>query len=535
MNTPRRLRLLHFDINTVHQYGDQLLFECVRQVFNGFGDGRYFDLTSSYPLRNRVGPKLVDSINSEYDGVVVGGGGLFLTSTVPNSSSGWQWDSPIEMLDRLRKPIIVFGVGYNRLYKQADFPPVFPVHLSKVIDQSVFFGLRNHGSVESIRSYVDAERGGRVTFQPCPTTFGRHLFPDLITPHPPERHLGLQIGLAPGHLKAGFTPDRIFPPLARVVRRLQAEEWRVSLIAHRSHDLTFSREHANLGLAAAELFGRPDVLFDGPGVYSSFPLVVGGRGHAQLITFGVGSVPLSIDLHPKLGFFATDVGHPEWVVDPLSETFEVELIDRIQRASASWSTLHSEILQYNDKFLDVTLDNLSSIYRQMTGVEPEKSFVPYSPRERRLAAATYAEAYRRTRLQIRQTRDAVPQVNALRSQLKDVRSAIQELAEERDAAVGDLEALKQQTDACRMLAEANRLARSGSIAAARQIVAAIEYLAPGCLCGLRCPRWSKFPWRFVPSPFLSGAIRIRNLMKSRPAGPQVRQSSRERGAEATGH
>ncbi|MBE8146739.1 hypothetical protein IOD13_12535 [Brevibacterium casei] len=62
------------------------------------------------------------------------------------------------------------------------------------------------------------------------------------------------------------------------------------------------------------LWGADIGFFSGFTLFSSVPYVLGGRGHAQMIPFGVGSIPLSLDLHAKLGYFAHDIGHPEFVV-----------------------------------------------------------------------------------------------------------------------------------------------------------------------------------------------------------------------------
>jgi hypothetical protein len=64
--------LLHFDLKTVYSYGDQLLFELVRQTFNSFGGGAYFDVTESRRYRERATTTWVDQVNENFDGVVIG-------------------------------------------------------------------------------------------------------------------------------------------------------------------------------------------------------------------------------------------------------------------------------------------------------------------------------------------------------------------------------------------------------------------------------------------------------------------------------
>jgi hypothetical protein len=506
VHRPRPLRLLHFDINTVHQYGDQLLFECVRQVFNGFGGGDYFDLTNTFPLRQRVTRELIERINDEYDGVVVGGGGLFLKSTNVNPRSGWQWDISLDSLRQLKKPIIVFGVGYNRFYGQDEFEPIFAKHIAEVIRHSVFFGLRNSGSVDAIRSYLASDLAEQVSLQPCPTSFSRYLFPDLVTPEPSPRQLGLQIGLGPPHSSGGFTPELLFPRLARIVHQLQADGWDVNIVAHRSADMAFTREYGDLlQREPAQLFGSPDVLFTGLSVYSRLHIVLGGRGHAQLIPFGLGNVPLSIRLAPKLEYFARDVNHLEWIIDPFADDFEDLVCRAVSSAGENWQLLHDDIYRHNSQFFELTLDNLAAIYERITGIQPERSFLPYSARERRFATATYAEHHRRLQVEARGRRRAA----TLSSELHSAREAENAAATDRDDAVAQLIAIRRRTEPERMLRKADELARAGQIASARRALAAVEYLSPGSLTRGRQPRWARSPWRFVPSVVLSAAVRFR--------------------------
>ena len=50
----KRLRLFHFDIKTYGNYGDTLLFETVKETFNGFRGGECFEIYDSRPLRDPV-------------------------------------------------------------------------------------------------------------------------------------------------------------------------------------------------------------------------------------------------------------------------------------------------------------------------------------------------------------------------------------------------------------------------------------------------------------------------------------------------
>ena len=90
----KRLRLFHFDIKTYGNYGDTLLFEAVKQSFNGFAGGEAFEIYDSRPLRDPVGPALVNYINDNFDAVVVGGAACSCGTPTPTSAPAGSGTSP---------------------------------------------------------------------------------------------------------------------------------------------------------------------------------------------------------------------------------------------------------------------------------------------------------------------------------------------------------------------------------------------------------------------------------------------------------
>ncbi|WP_151525841.1 polysaccharide pyruvyl transferase family protein [Serinicoccus kebangsaanensis] len=406
----KRLRLFHFDIKTYGNYGDTLLFEAVRETFEGFGGGAYFEVAGSRPLRDPVGPKVMDRINSEFDAVVVGGGGLFLRDTNPNSRSGWQWNISLPMLRRLKIPLVVFAVGNNRFIGQEDFGPPFHEHLNLTLDKSVFVGLRNHGSVESIRDYVthDPER---VEYQPCPTTLASYLYPDLFRPSIENRRvIGAESIIGKRQKAVGFDADAIYRDQVAALSRLSAEGWSVWSYPHARADMTFHERLGEAGLVDREhiLWGSSDVLFQGVQAFADLPVILGTRGHAQMVPFGMGSVPLSLHVHHKTRYFATDIGHPEWAIDPRADDFQQVLYRTVREVHENGPELREELAGVRGRFFDLTLDNLATIYERITGVRPPASFEPLTPRARRQADQLYHETFERTRLEekLQAVRDA---------------------------------------------------------------------------------------------------------------------------------
>ncbi|MBD8079333.1 polysaccharide pyruvyl transferase family protein [Cellulosimicrobium arenosum] len=399
-STTRPLRLLHLDLKTVYSYGDQLLFELVRHTFNGYGGGSLFDLTASHPFREPATRAWVDRVNDTFDGVVIGGGGIFPRRTNAARSSGWQWDIRTELLERLRVPIVVFGAGNPPVYDPDDHNPVFRRHINATVRRSVFVGLRSTGAADSLRAYLDDPQDAPVTVQPCPTTIGRHLLPSLAAgPDDGVRRLGLQLGLEGAHVESGLRPQDVFPRYVALVRALQEDGWDVEMVAHKRTDAAFHRAHgAELGIPLKRLYGSPDVLFRGVQDYARYPIVLGARGHSQMIPFGLGNVPLSLSTNDKIRYFAREIGHPELLVDPWADDLTDRALAAVHRADSDLGALRADLAGTQERFVRTTTDNLAQIYERISGRPVDAGIEPYSARELRLAEASYAADYARREL-----------------------------------------------------------------------------------------------------------------------------------------
>lgn len=395
-----RQRLLHLDLKTVYSYGDQLLFELVRQTFNAWGGGDYFELTRTSPFREVATSSFVDDVNDNFDAVVIGGGGIFPRRTNATPASGWQWNITKDLLRRLKKPIIVFGAGNPAPFVPEQHNRVFREHINQTMSQSIFFGLRSTGAVDDMRAWLDDPASAPLTMQPCPTTIGRVLLPRVAGDEPvPDKRIGIQVGLEVAHVEAGLEPGAIFPQLRDLIVQLQADGWDVEFLGHKRTDMKFFREHgADLGLTGRTLYGSTGVLFEGVRHYARLPIVLGARGHSQMIPFGLNNIPLSLSTNNKIRYFAREIGHPEFLIDPWQSDLASAALARINAAEAQRVTLRAELAATQQRFVDRTTGNLSTIYERLTGDRVIAGLVPYSDREISLAQADYSDDYERRRL-----------------------------------------------------------------------------------------------------------------------------------------
>ncbi|WP_088183229.1 polysaccharide pyruvyl transferase family protein [Sphingobium sp. Z007] len=393
-------KLFHFDIKTLGNYGDTILFEMVRETFNSFSNREAFYFEGSTNLRDAVYPRLVSAINDKYDAVVIGGGGLFLSDTNPNQKSGWQWNCSIELLRAIEKPIIVFAVGNNRFLEQADFSEKFIEHVNLLAEKSIFFGLRNRGSVETIKEYLRPELRHKVVYQPCPTTISSKLCPDLYVPDlAPSRHLGVQALIGKRQLAAGFDKPGIYDETVKGLKALKSKGWDVEVFANARGDLAFHNEAVERGLdVPLKNVYQTRQIFQAMNYFAKLPLTVGMRGHAQMIPFGLGNPILSLFVHNKLRWFLRDIGLEELCIDVRQKNFADEIVDKSEWIYNNFADLRVKLMAKQDEMLQVTMNNLADIHHALGGKSRMAAVAPYSKFERKLAQAVYLAGFDREEL-----------------------------------------------------------------------------------------------------------------------------------------
>ena len=310
--------------------GDKVLPEAVRMCFGSdTGPARWHERS----VHRLVDEPALEELNSRR-GIVVGGGGLFLPDTAPNSNSGWQWNIADDVLARITAPLAVFAVGYNVFDGQRYRRERFAASLRALVAKSAFFGLRNHGSVDRVRELLPDELRDRVRYQPCPTTVARHLDPGLDDgPGPgdgPGRDDTVLINCAYDRagLRFGHDYGHFLAETAAAVRAI-GERAEVRYAAHMPADEKFvhdlRREHGTaLPVEPLYLFSNDRIRE----LYRRTRLVIGMRGHAGMIPFGCGTPIISLVSHPKLAYFLSDIDRPDWGVSVHDRALCARLAER---------------------------------------------------------------------------------------------------------------------------------------------------------------------------------------------------------------
>lgn len=293
---------------------------------------------------------------------MVGGGGLFLRDTNANEISGWQWPCSLNELDKIKVPMYMFGVGYNRFRGQDDFEPYFKENINEIVRKFEFIGLRNNGSVRAIQQYLDDDLKRKVQFHPCATTVLSKMYrmPHVNVDKP---FIAVNCAFDRSNLRYGERKHEILSSIANALK-IHSDTYKIKYYAHMQPDKEILPYFDEVGLEyeVVELdkgLSTDDFLK----VYNEPTLVLAMRGHAQLIPFGCGTPALSIISHDKLQWFLEDINHPEWGVDVREEKFEKILVEKMQEMLANQELIKEEIEKAKDILWDVTQNNIRNHFK----------------------------------------------------------------------------------------------------------------------------------------------------------------------------
>lgn len=354
---PIKYRMHHVGVFSRYNAGDAYLPVILRDLFeNQLGRIAW----TKQHAHKVITEKDIERFNKS-DGLVIGGGGLFLADTNPNTLSGWQWSCSLELLAKITCPIFVFAVGYNRFRGQEDFSPLFTKHLRLLVRKSSFFGLRNYGSVSRIKDYLPKDLHHKVSFQPCMTTISSRVYGEKsLRSAEAENYIAVNCAFDRAHLRFGDTIGEKLTNLAKGLKKL-SEIMPLKLMVHSPRDENFSIFLDGMGIpyTLVDLTQvHPSVILK---TYTEPVVVLGMRGHAQLIPFGCERPIYSLITHNKLQYFLDDIGHKEWGCDLRQEGFADKMVEEVSSIIDNLSSVEGQVTRAQDQLWKISCDNLKII------------------------------------------------------------------------------------------------------------------------------------------------------------------------------
>lgn len=360
-NQSGKIKLAHFGLHcTGDNAGDMALFAATADIVSHFIKNSTWTLKK---LREELSNEVVDELNRTAHGAIIGGGGLFLADVTDGSKSGWQWNCSAQAIERLEVPFAIFAVGFNKFRDQDDFPAVFRENLECVVRKSAFFGLRNFGSIRSIKGYLPAELHDRVQFQPCPTTVLRYYWPTLSPTVRTKRDKVMAMNFVTDRVLMRFKnkTEDVFNGFAKIAKQANDRGWEVILTTHARSDAVIIPTLKKFGVKFRVEHLERKFVHEIVDFYKDIPLTVGMRGHAQMIPFGCGNGIISLVSHDKMTFFLDSVNKPHWGVEVLEPNFVERTLALVDNFDKNRAAIHQEIDEAQAKLWQHTTANLAVI------------------------------------------------------------------------------------------------------------------------------------------------------------------------------
>jgi len=368
-------RILHIGVHNSANLnaGDTLLFPVVRRLFDVLLGPFHWELKQAW---DELTPSEISRINSEFDGIVLGGGGLLLANQEGSdvTNSGWQWNSTVEVVRAINVPLVVFAIGYNRFRGQKDFDSVFTDHINAVVEKASFFGLRNMGSINELSSYLNKVSEKKILHQFCPTTVLWQLYPEFKTlalKHnaTQQKVISLNVAFDRANLRFGSQMDAVLNRITEAMGVAQAHGWKMIVVAHKTKDRAIEPylDLANVSYDTVDLTqASPEDIMR---FYARVDFVIGMRGHSQMVPFGLRKPVSSIISHNKMQYFLDDIERPEWGVEINSSNIKERLLAALNDLETDREIVHDKVAQAQNSVWEESLSNMKIIGNKCFGLK----------------------------------------------------------------------------------------------------------------------------------------------------------------------
>jgi len=337
--------------------GDTVLSKCVRDLFLKNKKDIKWKLEA---VRDSVSESKIQKYNKSH-GLIVGGGGLFLPDTNKNNISGWQWPCSVDVYKKIKPPIILFAVGFN--YFKGQVPePLFIDNLKYLSERSAFFGVRNLGSRDEIIKLVGDQFKERIVYQPCPTTIIRKIYD--IPGKVKTKKIAYNIAFDRYERRFAGNMYAILDQIALSAKKLDKQGYEILLVCHVKDDMKFhismDKYNVNYRIVSIRNFLPEEVI----AFYNNIDVVIGMRGHSQMIPFGVNSCILTLGSHAKMKWFLEDIDALDWFIDisENSENLSETILSKFKQVYEDNYDETYKLLKAKQNYLyEITLNNLKVI------------------------------------------------------------------------------------------------------------------------------------------------------------------------------
>jgi polysaccharide pyruvyl transferase WcaK-like protein len=340
--------------------GDSILYDQIESLFD-----IYLSCNNIWYNRIAIGeitPLEILLINKYCSMLIVGGHGLLMPESNMNGNSGWGFNIKIKNLRKINIPIIFFAIGYNVFYNKDKFIPIFNDHINECVRKSLFFSLRNYGSINKIKNFLSNDLYSKIKYQPCPTTLG--FSKQKIFETNGEKTDKIAISVAFNKIKNRYNNNQknILKQLVDYGKNMQNIGFKIIFFGHHLFDVhgkcaNYLKRH---GFHVLPLYEYSiDCIYE---FYKQNKLIISMRGHGLMIPFGLLLPTISLTNQDKQKWFLETIGHDDWSID-VNNNFYEELVKKTFEILNNHDDIKQSLIiarKYNQKITEENMELIKS-------------------------------------------------------------------------------------------------------------------------------------------------------------------------------
>jgi polysaccharide pyruvyl transferase WcaK-like protein len=335
--------------------GDNALILGVRQLFK---KDYILDLR---PLRSTViDLKLIEEINRKYSGLIIGGGGLL---HAPKSildrkkdTSGTLIMMDTKNLKYLKKPLIIYGVGYNVFRGESDLPQIAKSSILDMMNSAIHFSVRNDGSKQRLSKFLGIAES-MVLEVPDPGLYVKPKDGKLSELIKTNKNIAIQI--AADRLNNRFKNENELNNFVVNIKKFIEEnkEYTCWLVPHCPVDEEFIKSKFS-GFRSIplvlDLIQSTEVM----GFYKKMNVVIGQRGHANICPFGINVPIISLVSHDKNLGFMNEIRFKDYAINVSDPQLASNLTSLVKSIDSSYLNQQIKKIKEMDELSKSTVNDI---------------------------------------------------------------------------------------------------------------------------------------------------------------------------------
>jgi len=299
----KKLKIFHIYANDLN-LGDLASAQGIKLLLKNNFDGSlvFHDKFALTDLSDRD----IDTINKNFDGIIIGGGGLLRGDSVvkKNHILGVSF----KKLNQINKPKFTYSIGVN-----------YEDQFSEEI-KNVAHYFAEKFSANSVRDVLSKKFLSNADLVLCPSM--------LISPRQKTSNISkkITVGIAPVPLSRVKDPNKYLVSLLKIIKSLQDKKYQVSLITHSKfpEDINYEiNKKANIDLF---LPSSPSIAMS---FYDKCDIILGSRGHSLIFAAGRGIPFINLSYNIKCKEFCDTIKYPSELSLNANDMDDSEVMSRV--------------------------------------------------------------------------------------------------------------------------------------------------------------------------------------------------------------